>query len=839
MAPSRLLTRARRRADGSTRGRRGVRLAAAGALVLAALAAPLTAVAGPLAAPADAFGTAVAAPLAAAPDDAVPGPVILVGVTGLRWDDVQTLSTPALWDLSRTAAVGTVAARSVSTRSCPADGWLGVSAGARWADLDVPDGTCRTLRSPGESGFVPGWADYLKAAREQPYGARPGLLGRALADAGVTATGIGPGAAIALADADGMPVGPVVARPTRPVDLGTTVRQAIASSRIVVVDAGAVRDPGSATRSRAATSPGESEDDGIELPGEDGSDDPSSVDVIVEPTRAEQVRAIDARIDAVVRASRGTGATVLVVSLADSGRARLQLAAATGPAPGGRVYDQALLTSGSTQQAGVVQATDVTSTVLTLLGLPVPDASASAPLLPTRGPATATDRVALLVDIGIEARQAVRLSSSYLTRLVIAEAVLFVAAGVLLTSRRRADRPPLRPGLQALRVAGLALGAAPVASFLADLVPWWRAGSPTLAFWGAIVGWMAVVTAVALGGPWRRHLLGPAAVVAGVTVVVLCADAVTGSALVIDSPMGAHRIQAARFYGMSNQAFALVTAGSLVLATAVAQALLDRGRRALAVASVVVLGLVVTAINGTPGLGSDFGGPPAILVGFAILAVVVSGRRVSWRTLLLAVGVAAAVVIGFAWLDWLRPAADRTHLGRFFATVVDGGLWQVVARKMSVHLRVLTYWRYLVLALGGTLVTALVLLGPRPLRRRMQGAAGVDGPLSGMTREVPLLRMGSAAIGVALAIGFAINDSGIVIPATGIALAVPCLVAAAAQLRLNGRHDAVAVADGQEVAERAADADDAADRAGAARADGDAAPAEAVSPPRDPDAARG
>jgi len=57
--------------------------------------------------------------------------------------------------------------------------------------------------------------------------------------------------------------------------------------------------------------------------------------------------------------------------------------------------------------------------------------------------------------------------------------------------------------------------------------------------------------------------------------------------------------------------------------------------------------------------------------------------------------------------------------------------------------------------------------------------------MAGLQRAVPLLRPAVAAIAAALTIGFLMNDSGIVLPATGIALAVPCLAAAAAQWRLG------------------------------------------------------
>ena len=74
-----------------------------------------------------------------------------------------------------------------------------------------------------------------------------------------------------------------------------------------------------------------------------------------------------------------------------------------------------------------------------------------------------------------------------------------------------------------------------------------------------------------------------------------------------------------------------------------------------------------------------------------------------------------------------------------------------------------------------------MVVGGRPRRGQLMG----QGPLAGLTRAVPLLRPAVASIAAALTVGFLMNDSGIVVPATGIALAVPCLVAAAAQWRLG------------------------------------------------------
>ena len=158
--------------------------------------------------------------------------VILVAVTGLEWHDVRTLSTPALWELSRSGSVGTVAARSVRPASCPADGWLALSAGTRAADAQVEEGTCRTLAEPALDRPIPGWADYTEAVDGQPYAARLGLFGDTLASAGIPVTGIGPGAAIATADGDGYPVGTYLRRAATPAELEQAVRDALGDSQI-------------------------------------------------------------------------------------------------------------------------------------------------------------------------------------------------------------------------------------------------------------------------------------------------------------------------------------------------------------------------------------------------------------------------------------------------------------------------------------------------------------------------------------------------------------------------------------------------------------------------------
>ena len=71
-----------------------------------------------------------------APASANPRPArhaVLIGVPGLQWSDVGPSVTPHLWRLAQDGATGLLSVRAVGRLTCPADGWVTVSAGVRSA----------------------------------------------------------------------------------------------------------------------------------------------------------------------------------------------------------------------------------------------------------------------------------------------------------------------------------------------------------------------------------------------------------------------------------------------------------------------------------------------------------------------------------------------------------------------------------------------------------------------------------------------------------------------------------------------------------------------------------
>ncbi len=678
---------------------------------------------------------------AASTPTALAGPVVLVGTPGLTWSDVSA-DTPALQAFLNGGAAGVVADRSVRTAACPVDGWLAVSAGRRAADAPpdpgAPAGDCRTptiARTAGRAATVARWGVYTAQAAAAAYDARPGLLGDTLRRAGRSAVAIGPGAAIALARSDGTVAAAYPGGTSLRADLGAALARAPA---LVVIDLGSVRD---------------------HLAGGAG------------PDRATQVGAIDTALGTVT-AALPASATVIVASLADSGAApHLQLAAAGGPAPGGGRYSDAYLNSASTRQTGMVQTTDLFPTLLQALAVPVPDAAVGSVIRPAPTSDSAPARLVHLLDLEAAAQAVRPIVPIVFNGLVVAQILLY--GGVTLLLRRRGTDPARRARmLTLLRVTGVAFACVPAATFLANLVPWWRTGHPGWSVTALVLAFTAPLCLIALAGPWSRRLLGPAAVVGGITAAVLAGDVLTGSRLMLSSLMGVQPLVAGRFYGFSNPAFALFSTGVLLLAIGVADALLRGGRRRAAVAAISLFGVLAVVVDGTPGLGSDFGGPPALVPAFAVLALLVAGIRLSWRRVLLIAVVTLAVLLVLAVGDWLRPAADRTHLGRFVQTTLDGGAWTVIRRKAGQNLAILFgSWLSALLPFAVAFV-ALVLARPVAWGAR---------PLQIAYDRAPVLKHGLVAFAVLLALGFALNDTGTGIPAVAATVAIPALIAISAQ----------------------------------------------------------
>ena len=670
----------------------------------------------------------------------VGGSIVVIGTGGLSWSDVSPQSTPTLWSLLRDGATAALTVRSIHANTCPVDGWLTLSAGEQAGDSfgggggDGVKPPCRALPAQMTRGKVPHWSEYRAAAGGSRFDASLGLLGDQIASHGKCVQAVGPGAALGAARASGM-----VVRYQQYDE--STLLSALATCPMTLIDVGPIRDP-------ADVNPRD--------------------EIRPTTTRAQQVAVVDARVAAVLKVAPA-GADVVLASLADAGATeRLRMIAITGPHFGGGTLE-----SSSTRQPGLVQLTDLTPTILQHLGIPQPSNLGGTPIqfvpADTISDHSADQRLRALLDYDQASHNVHGLVEPFFYGWALLQLVLYLSAAMLWKRGWGTEGQRLQILLDTRRVAIIA-ATVPASTFLANLLPWWRFSVPMVGLAASVALFAGPISVLALLGPWHRRPFGPMGVVCVTTLAVLTLDVMTGSRLQLSSLMGLQPVIGGRFYGMGNVTFALFATATLLLCTAVGNHLVTIGQPRYAAGAVAAIGLGAVIVDASPSLGSDLGGPPALLPAVILLVMTILQIRLTWlRGLAIGGGVGAFLVL-LGLLDWLRPAESRSHMGKFVQTMLDGGAWDIIVRKLGQNTALL-----FANPLSLLIPVVLVLFAYTLARPNWWAAAPLRRPFA----RFQLLRTGLIAIVVMWVIGAALNDSGAVIPAVGATLACPLVIAVA------------------------------------------------------------
>ncbi|MFG1710103.1 hypothetical protein ACFLIM_43740 [Nonomuraea sp. M3C6] len=634
------------------------------------------------------------------------GRVALIGVSGLHWNDVTQADTPNLWELARSSAIGSLSVRTVGNVTCPYDGWLTVSAGTRSA-VGYGCGAAPMPEAQGNGAVIPDYRYLIDVAGQR----NAGTLGEALKSAGQCSIAIGPGAALALADRQGA----VQRYHASPLQVRTADLQ---QCRMIAMDV-----------------------DDLIRPYLTGDRLPKVPDQLSTAQRREALRLADAKAGALL-AVLPADTTVLLAGLSDHGSVpHLRVAALREPGAQGR-----LLGAASTRREDISILPDLTSTVLTKLGVAVPSTVVGVPM--QVGEHGATFERLQRADATAQTMRSAK--GPYFTALAVLQVLFYVLAFLLLRRRK---------SLSWVRGAAVALAALPVTSFLVNLLPW----ADHLQLFGGMLAWWAAITVLALAGPWRRRPLGPLAVVATITALTLAGDLLTGTTLQLNSFMGYSAEQGARYFGLGNIPFALLATGTLLATTVIAH----RWPGKVGLAAIVVLGAFAMVLGGS-GMGSDFGGVIAFVPGIAVTALILAGKKVSLVKLGAFCVAGGVIVMAFAWINYLRPPDEQTHLGRFVGQVLSGEAFDVILRKLQAMLATLLSPNLMPIVIVALAFLVYAILRPE------QASAGV---VPAAFEHSPALRAGLIGTLVSGVVGMLVNDSGAAVLSMALALAVPLLLA--------------------------------------------------------------
>lgn len=745
------------------------------------------------------------------------GRTIVYGIPGLTINDIDPVRTPNLYALFSDGAAANLNVRTIGSATCPGSGWLSLGAGARAeagppADPDEADSTatCPPLSAPSTSDeavakavekadeasasgssagassdeYLPGDSprgtttaviDDFESIKEpnidSGYSVDYGMLSRLIREQGKTnpagtdsagdesqlaacVAAEGPGAAYAVADDNG-----IVADYTD--DAATT------DCRLGLVDLGSI-----------------------------GSSawlyDPIpdfSYTVPVSFDRAERVAEADQRLGTKldeVRDSAKPGSTeptIIVAGLGDSSSLP-QLRAFIASGPG---YEPGSVSSPSTRTPGLLQITDLAPGILDQFGISSPS-GITFDITPTDD---APDK--RIDDLVSESQKATTIHqhlSTFSLFLDITFYVLFILCGLLLsrTLIGRRGGSTIAPTVHRF-LAWISLAAAtlPMSAFLAGLLPWARLPQPGFGLALSIAVSAALLFVVSLLPPWGRTWRGRVAALSLASFLILSADLITGSHLQGNSLLGYNPIVGGRYYGLGNQGAAIFIVSLFIFLGLAISWLRSKGHRRMVVILPLVLGLFAVFVSGNPSWGAKFGGTIATLAGLLVLLALVSRIRLTIVRLVL-IGLASlTVLLGIAFLDWLREPGARSHFGNFFDQIVTGEALQVIGRKLGANLHIIQINP--ALAIVTPLAVIAILLFLRYLLHFPAiSSTSRTGRLTNRWRgrlpqvfEDQDIHFGFLAAATGMAVGLVITDSGIAVPSTGAMVLLPYLLALSAE----------------------------------------------------------
>ena len=690
------------------------------------------------------------------PDD---GRVLLVSVPRLTWNLVDAIRPPAIGAFVDDAGVASLSVRTIGPVTTAGEGYATIGAGNRATASTLDDGLAfepgeevagtlagalferRTGRPPDGAAVVQVAIGAIHRSNDRLlYGAEAGTLGTALADAGRSAAVVGVAdtiagdgrvllqrqAALAVMDRDGRVAG---GRTT-----GLLVDDPVAP--------GGLRMDGAAVLAAARDALAEHDVVLVELSDLDrvDADRPVMTAEAYRQRRRDAVEAADAVFaELLAQVDLTRDLVVLLAPAAPRGRDQLTVFALDGPGvPSGDAR------SATTRRPGYVTLPDVAPTLLHALRVAIPDEVTGTRITVEPGSLQPHDMAVANTEALFRNEVVGPMSVTY----IVVQVVVYGLAVVALTGQRSR----LRPWVQ---IAALTVLAVPLVAFLSGLV---RVDG---------LGVAAYVVAVMASAVWplrRVHLLLPPLLLVAANLLLQLVDVASGGWLQLDTPFGYSPIVAGRFAGFGNLAFALVAMAAIVTATGVwglpRQSVAPARDRWL-VAAGAVLGLTLV-MDGLPAFGSDVGGVLSATPAFAVTMALLGGWRIGWRRLLVVGLVTLAVVTAFALADLARPEDSRTHLGRFVAQLLDGEGGTILRRKLQANVSILTssVWTYVIPAALAFLafLTARRTGFMRRLLDRVPGAEACV--VGGLT---------------AGALGFALNDSGVAIPAMMFGILLPHL----------------------------------------------------------------
>lgn len=688
---------------------------------------------------------------------------VLLICDGVSPADVSAAKAPHLQELMRTGGIGLMNTRSARLGDT-GSGYLTIGSGAlaevpNRADAGLAFNANRVYegrpvselyesqnaRNAGERAVVVLTAPLLtRRNAERSYGARPGLLGETLRQAGKKVSVAGNAdlysrhsrevALVAMDDSGLVPEGAVerellIQDGKGPFGLSTDTHKLLATSLELLKESDLlIVELGDSRRANFYAD--------------------FLTEKAFERERSDALLKVDAFLEGLLRARSGKNDLIMFVSPNPPVSLReepgqLTLLAARGPNIG-----RGLLTSPSTRRKGLVTNTDIAPTILEHLGVPVPEEMTGRSVQSLSGQADPNILVEMEKRIMTTASQRKPILTAYV-------AVVFVLLVLGALSLPLAPETYLLRTIQFLLVWALAV---PLALMALPLLPNY---SLELTSFFALC-----ISGLAAGLAWltTRDFVRAVGEVALVTALVISADIILGAPLMKWSLLGYDPLIGARFYGVGNE-YMGVLIGAALIGTSIQLDTYPKTRRALLPVTGASFLLLVLLI-GHPRLGANTGGTIAAAAAFLLAYARLRGTKINLRSVAVITALVVLTVAIFLAIDYLNAAKERSHAGKAVSLIRKEGArsaLEIVKRKAATNFKLIQWTIWSKVFIVSLLIFAFVFSKPIGVFKRIAA-------------KYPSITSGIYAIVTGSVVALVFNDSGVVAAATMIIFGVVTLL---------------------------------------------------------------
>lgn len=474
-----------------------------------------------------------------------------------------------------------------------------------------------------------------------------------------------------------------------------------------------------------------------------------------------EMRALNYKVRAIQEGARfideamkisGSDTTFIITALSPPGSSKASLRSSmeqlTPIIVSGPAFKAGGLTSDSTHRQGLVTIIDVAPTVLSALGIPKDPAMAGSEL--KTSPADVTPE-----SLASFNRSAVGVKDTRRTAVlayIYIQIALYIFAAVMLVNRKILNRVSVRV-LETLIFT----------TMIFPLVSFYTTKAEVLATQKLLATLLTIVVSLIFAAflvVIRKKALQPVLGIAVITVAILSIEVLAGGHAFLNTIFGYDPIRGARFFGIGNEAMAILMANGLLLFGI----MLEKAWNRWTIIAGAILALVLIVLIGFPGLGTNTDGPIMATAAFTVMVLLSMKSKARLRNFAIAVAAVVAVLALFAGYDATHGAT--THMGRSVQLIADGGLPQmmmIIKRKLATNIQIFRFstWSYfLFITLG-----LLAFLWTKPA-----------GMLRGLLERYRGISVAISASIVGGIVGFAFNDSGILIPAIIMSYMVPTVI---------------------------------------------------------------